>query len=370
MSEQHDTDWLKQSKIFIWQGGWKGGAETITLEIARFLQEIYHITPTLGVFEGNKDLKQPFPQIEVRSIFPKHLVAYNNIAASWMLRKQVDAFDLVLTHTAGFWKTKHNHYIYREPGDLFKLFKALPLKSKIGYCIPLLCALMSLHTSDHPIAASRKAESFFRRVGVHSFLTSTNFLDTNSLPPITLHTYTLNKPFQLVFIGRDDKIKNLKWLERTLPHIIKSQNIHLHIFGIKKSNTKYITYHGWVTEQTIQNFLQQEAHALVLPSLFEASPLVLLQALAAGVPCLVKTSALPTELASDVLSFDNASSLETSLKTLIDTYAQRAESTQLRAAFIRNQYNRNTVLINEFEAIASRILAKHPQDQKKQRGNV
>jgi glycosyltransferase involved in cell wall biosynthesis len=363
MSEQHNTDWLKQSKIFIWQGGWNGGAETVMFEMAKFLHDTYQITPTLGVFKENVDEQKPFPQITIETPFPK-LVAYKNLIASWKLRKQLQTFDLVITHSGGFWKTKQNHFAYHEPGDLFRLFAALPLKSKIGYTIPLLFSIYGLRTADLPIAASKKAEHFFDQVGVKSFLSSSNFIDISQLPNSIQHTHDSSQPFQLVFIGRDDKIKNLPWLERTCTRIAKTSNIHLHVFGIKKPDTEHITYHGWVQEKTIFDFLTHRAHAFILASLFEASPLVLLQALACGTPSLVKTSALPTELTSFVSSFEDETTLEQKITMLITTYTRASEIAAKNASIIRRTYDKQFILKREFEAIASRILATHLESQK------
>ncbi|MCX6715027.1 MAG: glycosyltransferase family 4 protein [Candidatus Uhrbacteria bacterium] len=359
MSEQHEMDWLKLSNIFIWQGGWKGGAETVMFEIAKFLKETHNITPTLGLFEGNLDSTQPFPQIEVKTIFPKHLVAYNNIAAPILSRKQLEPFDLIITHEGGFWKTKSNHYIYREPGDLFRLFSALPFKSKIGYAIPLLASLYGLHTADIPIAASYKAEWFFKKVHVPFLIRSSNFIDTKIIPVATKRSHTNTEPFVLTFIGRDDKIKNLAWLERACSNLPSSMNVHLHVFGVKKQDTQNITYHGWVEERTIWQFLQDQTHAFVLSSLFEASPLVLLQALACGIPSLVKTSALPDELSSFVLPFNSEKDFITTLQSLIENYEEHAQKSSTNATTVRTTYDKQTVLTAEFVAIGQKILGEH-----------
>ncbi len=366
MSDQHVMDCLKQSKIFIWQGDWKGGAETVTLEIAKFLRDSYQITPTLGVFKGNKNPNQPFPQIEIETPFPKHLVAYNNLFASFRLRKQLNSFDLIITHTGGFWKTKYNHFSYREPGNLFGLFSSLPPKSKIGYILPLLFSIYGLYTSDISIAASKKAEGFFRKIHVRPAILSTNFIDKTKIPSAKVHTYNNNtERFNLTFIGRDDKIKNLAWLEKTCTKLSDTLNIHLHVFGIKKQNTKCITYHGWVDEEIVWDFLQQQTHIFVLPSLFEASPLVLLQALACGTPCLVKSSALPDELIPFTSSFRDPYTFKKSLTAFMKDYDAYAKTAHANASTIRNHYDKQTVLTKEFSTIAKAISEAHPQLPKK-----
>ncbi|MFH0898872.1 MAG: glycosyltransferase, partial [bacterium] len=281
----------------------------------------------------------------------------NNICASLLLRNRLGNCNIVVTHTAGFWNGKRRRQIYREPGDLRALMKSLPLKSKIGYVIPYLMARYALHRSDPAIAASERAEVFFKSMGLDRFLLSTNFL----LDKVQIHSraYDTAKPFTLVFVGRDDKIKNLSWLERYFK--MTSLPVRLEVVGIKKRDTDNIAYHGWIKTEHVQNVLKN-AHALVLPSLFEASPLVVLDALAQGLPVFISENAVPAELKKYVNIFSDEKEFEKKLAEIINHYEYALQNRVDTAVFIQKQYNKETVLQREWEAIGAWILEAGLQD--------
>ncbi|MBT5808371.1 glycosyltransferase family 4 protein [Candidatus Uhrbacteria bacterium] len=355
MSEQPSLDYLKNRNVFIWQGAWKGGAEAVTFGIADFLLR-HGVTPTLGVFKGEQRTDLPYPQIECPRIFPKRYVAYNNLFASLWLRRSTKVFDIIVTHTAGAWRQPGINYFYREPGDLRALFKSLSYKSKLGYALPYLAAKWALNKANPAIAASKRAEAFFESIGVKTFLSTQNFLTTTPPQP-SQRSYDSNEPLQLVFVGRDDKIKNLPWLERFCADA--SLNIHLHVIGVNKLNTQHITYHGWVSQSEVQSFMQN-AHALILPSLFEASPLVLIDALAQGLPVLVSKNAAPLELHKQIIQFDDDQTLTEAITLLQNNYTKIADERFNEADEIRDRFNVDHVLMHEWLAICEHLQATDP----------
>lgn len=359
MSVQPSLDSLIDRKIFIWQGAWKGGAEAVTFGIAEFLRS-HNLTPTLGVFKGEKRNELPYIQTEVPRFFPKRYVAYNNIFAAIWLRKVIRDQDIIVTHTAGAWNRDGQRYFYREPGDLRALMGSLPLKSKIGYFIPYLTARKALKKSNPPIAASKRAESFFQSLGVNTFISTQNFLISNP-PPAIQRTHNTSEVFNLVFIGRDDKIKNLTWLERFCN--ATELRVHLHVIGVQKQNTSRITYHGWISHECVKSLVSEKMHALIVPSLFEASPLVVIDALAQGLPVLISKNAAPLELHDVICEFSNEESLTIQLTTLIQTYDYVAKLRYDESKFVRYNYHPKTVLTREWLQIAKFVLETDQQVQ-------
>jgi len=100
------------------------------------------------------------------------------------------------------------------------------------------------------------------------------------------------KTLRLLFVGRLSKQKNLPVLLRALT--MTKRKVHLDIIGegeerqaAEKAIAAYdltnVTMHGRQDRQQVMEFYKS-CDALVMPSLYEAQPLVLLEALAAGIP--------------------------------------------------------------------------------------
>ncbi len=102
-------------------------------------------------------------------------------------------------------------------------------------------------------------------------------------PPKTLH---------LLFVGRLSKQKNVVALLVALAKT--KRQVHLDIIGegpeqeiieatIRNLRLKNVTLHGRLERPQVMQFYQT-CDALIMPSLYEAQPLVLLEAMAAGIP--------------------------------------------------------------------------------------
>lgn len=102
-------------------------------------------------------------------------------------------------------------------------------------------------------------------------------------PPQVLH---------LLFVGRLSKQKNIEALLRAIKTTKKS--VHLDIIGdgdereaikktIKAYGLKNVVLRGRLSRKEVMGFYET-CDALIMPSLYEAQPLVLLEAMAAGVP--------------------------------------------------------------------------------------
>lgn len=102
-------------------------------------------------------------------------------------------------------------------------------------------------------------------------------------PPRTLH---------LLFVGRFSKQKNIIALLEALA--LTKRHVHLDVVGdgverpqvlatIKRLQLKNVTLHGRLGRDEVMKFYQT-CDALVMPSLYEAQPLVLLEAMAARIP--------------------------------------------------------------------------------------
>jgi len=100
------------------------------------------------------------------------------------------------------------------------------------------------------------------------------------------------KVLRLLFVGRLSKQKNISALLGAIQ--ATKRKVHLDIIGegdelelvkktIKAYGLKNVVLRGRLTRQEVMDFYES-CDALIMPSLYEAQPLVLLEAMAAGIP--------------------------------------------------------------------------------------
>ncbi len=100
------------------------------------------------------------------------------------------------------------------------------------------------------------------------------------------------RTLRLLFVGRLNKQKNIIALLQALAQT--KRRVHLDIIGegpeqlevestIRSLRLKNVTLHGRLGREDVMRFYQT-CDTLIMPSLYEAQPLVLLEAMAAGIP--------------------------------------------------------------------------------------
>ncbi|WP_036448957.1 glycosyltransferase, partial [Mycoplasmoides pirum] len=113
-----------------------------------------------------------------------------------------------------------------------------------------------------------------------------------------LNFKNFNNKTQITYIGRlENKQKNINFLnEIVYLSLKKEKKINIDVYGsgedeylITKNN--YINYHGYFKNDEIEKILD-ETKILLLPSNFEGFPLVIVEALSNGVPCIISNTYL------------------------------------------------------------------------------
>jgi glycosyltransferase involved in cell wall biosynthesis len=188
-------------------------------------------------------------------------------------------------------KLRHFKYIAQlhidfEPsgpaGVLLPLYKQLVLR-RVLQSADAVIALneKTLQTVQHVYGYTGRA--LVMNNGIDNTYFSVDRPPFRSQPPTTL---------QLLFVGRFSKQKNIIALLHALR--LAKKHIHLHIVGsgedeelIRHTIIEYgltnVTMHGQLDREQVKN-LYTTCDALIMPSLYEAQPLVLLEAMAARIP--------------------------------------------------------------------------------------
>ena len=123
----------------------------------------------------------------------------------------------------------------------------------------------------------------------------------NPIDPKLVYKQENRKQKQLLMLGRYDKVKGHDFALNLLEKLRNEYDskITLVMTGTDKLNAQGLECHEWVSEEEKSVFLQQSS-LLIMPSKFEGQPLVMLEALHCGLPCLVSDKII--DLPSTVLS--------------------------------------------------------------------
>ena len=102
--------------------------------------------------------------------------------------------------------------------------------------------------------------------------------------PTTPHSGSL----RIGYVGSFSERKNIAWLIRTVTDLAQEHDVHLHLYGATSAleNTSTMTVHPF-TEDVATAYANMDI--LVLPSWSETMPLVVLEAMQAGV-CVIQTA--------------------------------------------------------------------------------
>lgn len=331
--------------IFIWQGNWQGGAENITLEMARYLHK-HRTNVTVGVFKKNTN--SPLKQIVFHV---PHLVpfSFKSLYASIIYQLYyANNFSAVYAHTLGLWKTKNNYLFIHEaadldkylakPGNILRRFAAWLWKTTyLNFCLKkasiIFTATKETHDymTRHNIPPSKLQSS-------SSFYNETIFNYTQRKPP-TGHT-------RIVFIGNYlDPRKQFTVLHK---YFYNKPKFTLSILGgPSKPSDKNFNYLGYRNSAYVKQTLAN-SHIFILPSLSEGFSIALLEALATGIPCISNNAAVNHELQNinNLHTYEQPDQIPHLVKEIIENYNQYNVFDKKL-----NRFSRSVVLQNEYQQI-------------------
>lgn len=236
-----------------------------------------------------------------------------------MLVSKQDSVNLVHVHTAADWSWRRK-----------KRFVKLASK----FSIPCIIHIHSGKFQDWLSSSNSR-----RTIKIRNFINQTNstvvVLNNNwkeRLQPYLGHCNVIYNPVDpkiipntdvkrdtnhLLLLGRNEPVKGHDFAEKLGENLLDSMpNLKITMTGIEENQNDWIDARGWVSEQEKLDLLQRSS-LLIAPSAFEGQPLVILEALACGLPCLAsdKISELPDVV--EIAEFQNVEQWTDKVKKIL-----------------------------------------------------
>jgi glycosyltransferase involved in cell wall biosynthesis len=261
-----------------------------------------------------------------------------------MLSKKQVSLDLVHVHTAADWSWRRKKRFVR-------------LASK--FSIPCI-----IHIHSGKFQEWLSAPDSRRTIKIRSFINQTNSAVVvlngdwkEKLQPYIGHCNVIYNPVdpkivpnkelkreeqQLLLLGRNDPVKGHLFAEKLGERLIKSKpNLKITMTGIEQSKNHWVDAKGWVSEQEKLELLQKSS-LLIVPSAYEGQPLVILEALACGLPCLASDQIRELPEVVETAKFENieqwVSKVEEMLSSDIDLKALIAASKKFSVEAIKQKW--------------------------------
>lgn len=217
-------------------------------------------------------------------------------------------------------------------------------------------ARFAFRHADRVLPVSHTLQAAIERYGMTAnFEVVPNVVDTALFQPNPRKTPRPQK--RLLFVGLLDRLhkKGIPDLLQALAHLPR-RDWQLDLVGDGPTRAEYetlsaklgladrVTFHGYQSKPRVAQ-LMQESDIFVLPSLVETFGVVLIEALASGLPVVATRTAGPSELIAEEVGIlappGDAAALAAALNTMLDQYTQYVP--QRLAAYANRHFGYTTV---------------------------
>ena len=247
------------------------------------------------IFKDNSS----FPGHYVRASKKYSLNLYNNIS------NNLSSFDVIYAQgfTGYSFLGKHKKLVSNLHGlEMFQ--KSFSLKEKLEKLILKNVSTDIIKKSSFAISLGGKLTDILIAIGVkrNRIIISPNGIAADNILPISHqnNNRTNSEKLHLIFIGRDEERKGLHILSKALSEI--QSPLHLTLVGeVGPVESKFHTIEniGLIKSKDELFKLIDKSHALVVPSLSEGMPTVILEAMARGKAIIASNVGAVPELVDD-----------------------------------------------------------------------
>ena len=223
-----------------------------------------------------------------------------------MLKDPVQRPDIVHLHTAADWSW------WRK-----RRFAQMAHKAGVPNIVHIHSGQFDTWLGNPESRRSKRLRDFFQSASISPVVLSNYWFDC--LQPYIGGLTVVNNPVDprietssktrdkehLLLLGRNDSVKGHIFAENVAAIVReKRPNLKLTMTGSVLSKHEWVNACGWVSENEKLELLQT-ASILIVPSAFEGQPLVVLEALACGLPVIVSDT-IPLDINTvGVAKFDN-----------------------------------------------------------------
>ena len=274
-----------------------------------------------------------FPGHYVRASKKYSLNLYNTI------RKDLSSFDVLYAQgfTGHSFLGRHKKLVSNLHGlEMFQ--RSFSLREKLGKLILRNLALEILKKSSFVISLGGKLTEILFEIGLkrNRIIISPNGISADNILPSSHqnNSSTNSEKLHLIFIGRNEERKGLHILRKALS-VIQSP-LHLTLVGEASpidSKSHTIENIGLIKSKDELFKLIDKSHALVVPSLSEGMPTVILEAMARGKAIIATDVGAVSELVDDsngkLVPPNDAQELANAIKNLGGTDIKKASEQSL-----------------------------------------